>query len=296
MKQTGELPVSEHERAVERYYDRTTEDFYIGQWNRDHIHFGVFEDGECPEDNEHLPESAGLARATERMIDVTVSPAMLEKSCHVVDAGCGVGGTAIYLAQTIGCSVTGVNVNRKQLDMAGKKVTDAGLDDKVSFKYADCSRTLPFADESIDAVVNIESACHYSNRGQFLREVTRILKPGGRIAAMDWLARDDITSGQYEEYIQPICDSWTLSGLESQTTYTGLVRDAGMVILEFEGFNGKEMGNLQIIENAYRNCTMLWFAGINTPEFRRLLDKFATLYKAWRKGYFELRRYCAQKP
>ena len=288
--------VSEHERSVEQYYDQATQDFYINGWNPDHIHFGLFEPGERPEEGEPLARSAGLARAVERMVDVTVAPAQLRARDHVVDAGCGVAGTVIHLAKTHDCTVTGINICRKQLDIAGARVRDAGLGERVRLAYADCSTRLPFADESIDVVVNIESACHYSDRGRFLQEVARILRPGGRIVAMDWLARDGLTAEQYEQFIQPVCESWFLSGLESPFSYTAKLREAGLSLVEFAGFDGADRDNLRLIENAHKLLTMIWFSGKATDGNRTLMDQFHTLYVAWRDGYFELGRYCAVKP
>ena len=296
MNQTPNLPVSEQAQSVLEYYDWTTDQYYMGQWNRDHIHFGLFEAGEYPENTLELLDSPGMVRAMERMIEVTTAGAMIREQQNVVDAGCGVGGTAIYLAQTTGCKVTGVNIHRGQIDTARKKAIAAGLDDKVAFEYADCSRSLPFADDSIDAVINIESACHYEDRGQFLREVNRILKPGGRIAAFDWMTRSDITSEQYQEHIQPVCDTWALSSLENQVTYTRLIQDAGMELIDFGGFNGKDMDNIKLLHSIYKGYAMMWFAGVSTPETCKVQDKCAALYRAWQAGYFVLNRYCAQKP
>ena len=291
-----EAPVSDHERAAERYYDVATPGIYLKGWNRDHIHFGLFEPGECPEPGEVLADSEGLARAVERMVEVIVAPAGIEAGHHVVDAGCGVGGTAIHLAKTRGCRVTGVNLNRMQLGLAAGKAADAGLEGRIGFAYTDCSQSLPFPDDSIDIVVNIESACHYSDRGRFLREVHRILKPSGRIAAMDWMARDGLTADEYEKYIVPLNAPFAVHGLESQSTYSGKLSEAGLDILEFEGFGGKDADNLRLVENAHNLLATLRFSGIETPGIRGLSDQMSTLYQAWNSGCFELRRYCAQKP
>ena len=207
---------------------------------RDHIHFGLFDRGECPEEGEVLSESPGLARAVERMIDVIVAPVGICAGDHVVDAGCGIGGTAMYLAKTQECVVTGINICRTQLEIAAHKVRDAGLNNRIEFAYADCSQRLPFADEPVDVVVvNIESACHYSDRGQFLREVRRILKPGGRLAAMDWLARDGLRADQHERYIQPLYEPWAIRSLESRSTYRERLRETGLSVLEIEGIRWK---------------------------------------------------------
>ena len=282
--------------AAEHYYDEHTQGFYLKGWNPDHIHFGLFEPGECPGPGESLADSEGLARALERMIEVIIAPAGIEARDHVVDAGCGVGGTSIHLARTRGCTVTGVNLNRMQLEIAVGKAAEAGLGDRVRFEHADCSRRLPFGDNSIDVVVNIENACHYTDRKRFLHEVRRILKPGGTIVAMDWMARDGLAADDYEKFIVPLCRPFAVHGLESESTYTELLHEAGLEILQFEGFDGKDADNLRLVEHGYNLFSTLRLFGVDTPGVRGLIDQFEPLYEAWRSGNFELRRYCAQNP
>ena len=296
MDESLKLSVTDQARAVQRYYDDNLRGMYLGAWSRDHIHFGLFEPGECPGPREDLLNSPGLARAMERMVEAIVAPAGIEARHRVVDAGCGIGGAAIHLAKTRGCSVTGVNVHRMQLEAAAGKAREAGLDGLVGFRFADCSLNLPFADASIDVVVNIESACHYSDRQQFLHEVRRILKPSGMIVAADWMVRDNLTAGEYEKHIEPMCGPWALPGLERQYTYTGKLREAGLEILQFEGFGGKDADNLRLIGYARNRLAKMQFFGIKAPGLRGLVEQFRTLHEAWSSGAFELRRYCARKP
>ncbi len=296
MTKPHELTLSDHGSSVAQYYSDATPGIYIGGWNPDHIHFGLFEPGECPEVGESLAESPGIARAVERMIDVIVSPAEIQASHRVVDAGCGIGGTAIRLAQAHGCAITGINISRPQLEIAGRKVRESGLDDRIELAYADCSQHLPFADDSVDVVVNIESACHYSDRGQFLREVRRILKPGGRIVAMDWLVCDGLQPGQHKRYIEPLYKAWTIRSLESRSTYTEQLQNAGVNVIEVEGFDGRDADNLRFLEYGYQLLLTLWFGGMETDAHRTLMEQFRTLSMAWRNECFELGRYVAEKP
>ena len=295
MNASSKTLIAEHERAVQRHYDAMTRKFYL-QWNPDHIHLGLFGPGECPRRNEELKGSAVLARALERMVDVVTAPADINASHHVVDAGCGVGGTAVHLARTRGCKVTGVNISRLQLDMAAVRAQDVSLGDRLSFIYGDCSRALPFDDASVDVVVNIESARHYSDRAAFLREVYRILKPGGKLVASDWVTRSGLSAAEYTKLIQPICDAWLLFGSESQATYTRLLHDAGLKTLEFRGFAGRETDNLKIFERNYQSLSVLRFCGLHTAPFLEHLDRMEKIYVAWRDDYFSVMRYCAVKP
>lgn len=285
-----------HESAVAHHYDTLTEEFYLGGWNPDHIHFGLFEREDRPRRGESLQESAGLARAVERMVDVVVAPAAIAAHHHVVDAGCGVGGTAIRLVRQTGCRVTGVSLSSKQLEIARRKAADTNLGHRIAFNFADCSRSLPFADNSVDAVVNIESACHYSDRERFLREVRRILKPGGRLAAMDWMTVDNLSKDQNDRFIRPLCEAWPVSGLESEGSYTGKLRDAGLRLIEFEGFDGKDEENLRIIKERLNLLLTLKLFGIPETTVQQYTALFEPLCEAWSNKVFVLGRYCAERP
>ena len=294
MSDGHDIPLSEHERSVVEHYDGMTRVFYL-QWSPEHFHFGLFKPGERPRHNETPKESEGHARALERMVEVIVAPAGIEGHHHVVDAGCGVGGTAFHLVRTRGCKVTGVNLCRTQLEIAGSKAVMADLGDRTDFEYANCSRSLPFADSSVDVVVNIESARHYSDRRKFLHEVYRILKPGGRIVASDWMARDAMPASHYRNYIEPLCEDWMMRRLESQSSYTRLLQEAGLEVVEFEGFNGMEFDNLHLLTNTYQSLRLLRTGYMKSPAFVNLMTKLERLCVAWRHTYLGIRRYCAVK-
>lgn len=289
--------VSEHVQGVQAYFDLTP-DFYLKSWHPEHLHFGVFKPGECPAEGESLVKSPGFRKALERTIDLTAAPVGIEAGQHVVDAGCGVGGTAIHLAKTLGCTVTGVNVTESQLELAREKVTTEGLDGRVDFKWADCAVRLPFDDASVDAVVNIECACHFSDRSRFLREAHRILKPGGRIGATDWMVSDDLSAGQYEEHIEPVCKNWMVHSLDSQATYTRRLREAGLEVVEFEGFDGKDADNIELLDRNLRFSFFMLLSGDSQrmPFIRETITALTVLGAAWKKGHFILKRYCAKKP
>ena len=152
-------------------------------------------------------------------------------------------------------------------------MTEAGLDRVIDYRHADCSRKLPFARDSIDIVVNIESACHYADRGQFLREAHRILKPGGRVVAMDRLMSDDITARKRETFIEPMFENWAVTGLESLSGYSGRSRDANLTVLEYTGFNGKDFGNPRPVEKYSRTLRGLHFLGHLPSRYRPMMER-----------------------
>lgn len=104
---------------------------------------------------------------------------------HVLEVASGSGGPALYLAQRIGCRVTGVDVNPSGVGTAKALAARAGLAERLRFMVADASQTLPFPDDSFDALLCIDSMNHFPNRSDVLKEWCRILKPGGRAIFTD---------------------------------------------------------------------------------------------------------------
>ena len=85
--------------------------------------------------------------------------------------------------------------------------------------------------------------------------------------------------------------------LERPSTYNQLLHETGLEVVEFEGFSGKELDNLLIIERNYQSLKLLHLCGmVKIPPFIKLVKQLETLNYAWRNGYFDLRRYFAVKP
>ncbi len=105
------------------------------------------------------------------------------------DLGCGPGLLVLELArQAPGLHLTGIDLSAQMLAEARRLAAEAGLGARVSFKTGDVE-ALPFPDESLDLVVSTLSLHHWSNPTQALREVNRVLRPGGAYVIAD-LRRD----------------------------------------------------------------------------------------------------------
>jgi SAM-dependent methyltransferase len=96
---------------------------------------------------------------------------------RVLDAGCGIGRLMLRL-QRRGCETVGVDIVRRDL-LAGQRHL-AGLEPLASFVEGDGGR-LPFADASFDLVACTEVLEHCADANLALRELARVLRPGGRL-------------------------------------------------------------------------------------------------------------------
>jgi ubiquinone/menaquinone biosynthesis C-methylase UbiE len=111
----------------------------------------------------------------------------LTPGCSVLEIGSGSGSYALYVAETARCQVVGLDVNEEGIRNAAALAERQHLSAQARFHQCDVSQPLPFADASFDAVFSNDVFCHIPGRPGLLRELWRVLKPGGRILFSDAL-------------------------------------------------------------------------------------------------------------
>jgi SAM-dependent methyltransferase len=111
----------------------------------------------------------------------------LRPDSWVLEVGCGSGGYALHLAETVGCRVVGLDLNAAGIHNANQLAAARGLVAHARFEQCDASSRLPFDDGSFDAVFSNDVLCHLRDRRNVLCEMFRILKTGGRILFSDAL-------------------------------------------------------------------------------------------------------------
>lgn len=123
-----------------------------------------------------------------------VSMAVIAPGQRVLDIGTGTGVVALEAARLAGAAgkVVGVDLSPKMLAAAETQSRAAGLVERVEFKAMD-AEALTFEDASFDAVVSLFALLHFPNPAMALREMFRVLKPGGTLvvavgSAPPWLS------------------------------------------------------------------------------------------------------------
>ncbi|HXA81259.1 MAG TPA: class I SAM-dependent methyltransferase, partial [Opitutaceae bacterium] len=93
-------------------------------------------------------------------------PSLLEinASSDVLEIGCGSGGGALHIAATIGCRVTGIDLNAHGVRAAEHSAQAQRLSERAHFIQHDASMQLPFSDETFDAAYSNDAFCHIPNR------------------------------------------------------------------------------------------------------------------------------------
>jgi cyclopropane fatty-acyl-phospholipid synthase-like methyltransferase len=157
---------------IQEHYDSLAL-IYRTYWG-DHIHHGLFLEGD---------ETAEEAQV--KMLDHCTQLLNLRGGEKVLDAGCGHGGTLLHLARKLNCSGTGLTISAKQARLAGENVARSGFKEQLMFLVENID-TFEFPASAFDVVWAMESSEHFSDKSNFFRNVSRALRPGGRLLLAAW--------------------------------------------------------------------------------------------------------------
>lgn len=100
----------------------------------------------------------------------------------VIDIACGTGDSSIALAKAGVPRIVGLDISEGMLGIAEQKVAKTNYD--IHFQLAD-ALNLPFNDNSIDAVMIAFGVRNFENRSECLKEILRVLKPGGVLLILE---------------------------------------------------------------------------------------------------------------
>ena len=205
-------PEQDVTRVAEDYYDSADADnFYQEIWGGEDIHVGLYESGDTIRDASHKT----VLRMADRLLGIG-------PDAKVLDIGAGYGGAARVLAERFRCHVTCLNLSDVENERNTTLSKQQGLDDRITVLHGSFE-DIPLEDESVDIVWSQDAILHSGDRQRVLREVARVLRPGGEFIFTDPMQADTIDD---PSALQPIYDRIHLNSLASfqfyRTELTGL--------------------------------------------------------------------------
>lgn len=160
---------------------------------------------------------------------------------NIIDVGCGIGGSTLYLAEKFGSNATGITLSPVQASRATERAIAAGLDSRVNFTVANALE-MPFEDNSFDLVWSLESGEHMPDKTKFLAECYRVLKPGGKMIFATWCHREtdsvagDLTPSEVA-HLKEIYRVYCLPYVISLSEYWAIATECGFKNLQADDWS-----------------------------------------------------------
>jgi SAM-dependent methyltransferase len=144
---------------------------------------------------------------------------------HILDVGCGIGGSTRRLSRDTGCRVTGIDLSDEYIDTATRLTRLLNMQSRVDFRA--CSALdLPFDDASFDGAWSLQMNMNVQNKLAWLKETYRVLKPGARAVFYE------VCGGNNTPLFYPVpwAQDSSMSFLEPPERFRQALNDAGFEV------------------------------------------------------------------
>lgn len=219
--------------------------FYRRIWGDD-LHHGLWKTGRESRDE-----------AAEALIRLVAQRADIRPGSRVCDVGCGYGGAARLLGADYGARVTGVTISAKQHEEClrrGGAVCHLG--DWLA-------NGLP--DAGFDAVIAIESTGHLTDVAHGIREMARVLDPGGNLVISTWMAGPSPGRIERRFLLDSIRRDGHLMGMGDEARYRRWIGEAGLEIVAIDDLSRR-------VRRTWPHCLLRSIRGaFRDGDFRRHL-------------------------
>jgi cyclopropane fatty-acyl-phospholipid synthase-like methyltransferase len=154
----------------------------------DHLHQGFCVTGD-----------ESLETAQVQLIEHPASLADIKSGSGILDIGCGMGASSLYLAKHFHVSTVGVTISPVQIEMATKAAAENHADSTFFLMDAEA---MTF-DRQFDLLWSIESISRYQDREKFSASAANLLKPGGTLGITDWFKKENLRPEETRKFIEP---------------------------------------------------------------------------------------------
>lgn len=231
-----------------------------------HIHHGYWQTGRETKE-----------RAQEQLIEKLITRAGIKNGARILDVGCGIGGSAIYLNKKLNADVTGITISPTQVAIAKELAKENEAE--VDFLLMD-AENMRFK-KAFDIVWSIEAISHLSHKEKFFKKCREILKPEGKLIFTDWFRASNLKASDQRRYIEPIEEAMVLARIESRNDYLRHLARAGFRTALFEEMSDNVSRTWGISIELIKNPSLWKLAAKQGKQFANFLRGF----QAMRKGF-----------
>lgn len=203
---------------ISQFYDQSTR-IWLDTWG-EHMHHGHYgADGSLKKNHQ---------QAQVDLIEELLKWGGVANAGNILDAGCGVGGSARYLARRFGASVLGLTLSPVQAEQGKLFTQKAKLEGRVNIEARDLMSLSP-SDGPFDLIWSLESAEHIKDKQRLLEMFYELLTPGGQFLMATWCHRNEPPelNAQEKRLLENLSDLYHLPPMVSINRLEELAKIAG---------------------------------------------------------------------
>lgn len=241
-----------------------------------HIHHGFYE-------NE---EDLAPLLAQEKLIQKLADFLDLKPGQKLLDVGCGMGASSIYLAKNYQVEALGVTISPMQLKIANK---EAKNHPELNLKFVlDDAHTLSrISENTVDVVWSLESCEQFYDKKLFFAQVNRVLKPGGKFLLATWCSDQECyEANEAKDYLN-ICKAFDLPYMPTLAHYRNLLKNDFNIMHELDwSIYVKKSWHLGIDRLKQYSFLHLWkLGGLQGFQFVRKIKLIRNAFDVGRMRY-----------
>ena len=196
------LRLPEIKQKIRKFYD-VSSPYWLELWGK-HIHDGYYVTGKESKEE-----------AQENLIRLLADKANIQMNSKILDVGCGIGGTSIYLAKNFNAHTTGITISPVQVEIAKQQARQQNISSAFLVMDAEKMNFL----ESFGVLWIVGVLTHFINQESFIKRGAKFLNRGGKFILGDWMVAENITGAERKKYVDPVLEGMLMPNSYSINTY-----------------------------------------------------------------------------
>lgn len=200
----------------------------------------------------------------------------ITRQSRVIDIACGKGSSAIYLAQTWGCNVVGVDISGDLIHIAQETARRKGLSPKVTFQVGNAME-LPFADGTFDVALSQAMLVLVEDKVRTIKEANRVVRDGGKAGWLELSWKQEVDA-EFMDKVSNILCAYCMTNVSTYEGWEQTFRNAGISDLQIKKGSNVQGTFLDMLrDEGVLNMARIFLNAVGNKEIRnrlRVMQRF----------------------